>query len=150
MSESDTIHHWSGTRYKTILSTAETAGALSIVYGEADPFNGPPNHVHDNEDEVFIVLDGEVVFDLAGQRFARGPMGTAFLPRGIPHSFITGANGARCMTVLTPGGFEGFFAEMAQGRFRMPEDLAAVSAVAARYGSRLLGPGLARQQVQHA
>lgn len=150
MSDLNPVHHWSGTRYRTILRTAETGGALSIIYGEANPFNGPPTHVHEREDEIFIVLDGEVVFEVDGRRFSRGPMGTAFLPRGMPHSFMTGAKGARCLTVLTPGGFEGFFAEMAQGGFRMPQDLAAVTAIAASYGSHLLGPGLAQQAVHHA
>lgn len=150
MPDSRTVHEWSGTRYRTILSTSETGGAMSIIYGEADPFNGPPTHVHDREDEVFIVLEGEVVFEVAGQRFSRGSMGTAFLPRGTPHSFMTGAKGARCLTVLTPGGFEGFFAEMARGGFRMPQDLTTVTAIAATYGSYLIGPGLAQQAVQHA
>jgi mannose-6-phosphate isomerase-like protein (cupin superfamily) len=150
MSDPGTVRYWNGTRYQTILSTAETGGAMSIIYGEAEPFNGPPTHVHYNEDEVFIVLEGEVAFDLAGQRFTRGPMGTAFVPRGKPHSFMTGSNGARCLTVLTPGGFEGFFAELARGGFELPQDLASVAAIAASYGSHFVGPGIAQLQVQHA
>lgn len=150
MSDSDTVHHWAGTRYQTILGTAETGGAMSIIYGEADAFNGPPTHVHDHEDEVFIVLEGELTFDLAGQRFSRGPMGTAFVPRGTPHSFLTGACGARCFTVLTPGGFEGFFAEMARSGLKIPQDIAAVAAIATRYGSHIVGPGLAQRGVHHA
>ena len=150
MSDSDTVHHWNGTRYRTILSTADTGGAMSIIYGEADPFNGPPAHVHDHEDEIFVVLEGEITFDVAGERLSRGPMGTAFVRRGTPHSFMTGASGARCLTVLTPGGFEGFFAEMAHGHYQMPQDMAAVAAIAERYGSHFAGPGVAQQEVQHA
>jgi hypothetical protein len=123
---------------------------MSITYGEADPFNGPPAHVHDREDEIFIVLEGEVTFEVAGERFSCGPMGTAFLPRGTPHSFMTGPDGARCLTVVTPGGFEGFFAEIARSQFRLPQDVASVAEIAARYGSRFTGPGLAQQEVQHA
>jgi quercetin dioxygenase-like cupin family protein len=150
MSASDTVHHWNGTQYRTILSTADTGGAMSIIYGEADPFNGPPEHLHDREDEIFVVLEGEVLFEVAGERFSRGPLETAFVPRGALHSFMTGAEGARCLTVLTPGGFEGFFAELAHGHFRLPQDLAAVASIAARYGSQIAGPGLAQQRVQHA
>ena len=150
MSDTSTVHEWSGTRYRTILGTAETGGAMSIIYGEAAPFNGPPTHVHDREDETFIVLEGEVTFEVAGQPFSLGPMGTAFLPRGTPHSFMTGAKGARCLTVLTPGGFESFFAEMARGGFRMPQDLATFTAIAATYESHLMGPGLAQKAVQNA
>lgn len=150
MTVPDTVHHWNGTLYRTILGTAETGGALSITYGEAGPFLGPPAHMHDHEDEIFIVLEGEMTFEVAGARFSRGPLGTAFVPRGTPHSFITGAHGARCLTVLTPGGFEGFFAEMARNQFQMPQEMAAVAEIAARYGSRFTGPGLAQQAVQYA
>jgi mannose-6-phosphate isomerase-like protein (cupin superfamily) len=150
MSASDTVHHWNGTSYRTILATTETGGAMSITYGEGDPFTGPPAHVHAHEDEIFVVLDGEMLFEVAGERFSRGPLGTAFVPRGKPHSFITGEKGAKCLTVLTPGGFEGFFAEMARGQFQMPQDIATVAAIAARYGSRFAGPGLAQQAVHHA
>ena len=143
MSQSDTLHHWNDTSYRTILSTEETGGAISIVYGEAGPWNGPAAHYHANEDEIFIVLDGEVEFDMDGERFVRGPLGTAFLPRGRVHSFRTGAEGARCLTLLTPGGFENFFAEMAKGQFRLPQDMAQVASIAARYGSHLVGPGIA-------
>ena len=150
MPASDTVHHWNGTRYRTVLATADSGGAMSITHGEADPFAGPPAHVHENEDEIFVVLQGEMTFDVAGKRFSRGPLGTAFVPRGTPHSFITGAYGAKCLTILTPGGFDGFFAEMAQGQFQMPHDLAKVAAIAARYGSHFVGPGLAQHEVQHA
>ncbi|MGL4237663.1 cupin domain-containing protein [Tabrizicola sp.] len=150
MPASETVHHRNGTRYRTILSTAETGGAMSIIHAEADPFIGPPAHVHDREDEIFIVLDGEITFEVAGERFTRGAMGTAFVPRGAPHSFMTGARGAKGLTVLTPGGFEGFFAELARNQLQMPRDVAAVAEIAARYGSRFTGPGLAQQQVRHA
>lgn len=123
---------------------------MSIIYGAADPFNGPPAHVHDHEDETFVVLDGEMTFEVASERFLRGPMCTAFVPRGTPHSFMTGANGARCITVLTPGGFEEFFTELARGGYRMPQDLPTVAAIAARYGSHFVGAGIAQKEVQHA
>jgi quercetin dioxygenase-like cupin family protein len=150
MPQSETIHHWNDTSYRTILATDETEGAMAIIYGEAGPFSGPAAHFHDNEDEIFIVLEGEVEFELEGERFVRGPLGTAFLPRGKVHSFRTGPNGARCLTLLTPGGFEGFFAEMAKSQYRLPQDIGAVAQVGARYGSHLVGPGLAQREQDHA
>jgi hypothetical protein len=44
--------------------------------------------------------------------------------------------------ILTPGGFEGFFAEMAAGQFRMPEDMAAIEESARRHHLRFTGPPL--------
>lgn len=143
-------HHWNGTSYRTILTTAETGGAMAIIYGEAEPLSGPPTHIHDTEDEIFVVLEGEMTFEVAGVQFVRGPLGTAFVPRGQPHSFRTGPKGARCVTVLTPGGFEGFFAEMARAQYQIPQDVAKVAEVAARFGSRLAGPGLAQRSLSDA
>lgn len=150
MSQSGTVHHWNGTSYRTILSTAETGGALCIVYGEAGPLSGPPAHFHADEDEIFVVLEGEVEFEVGDKRFVRGPLGTAFVPRGQVHSFRTGRSGARCLTVLTPGGFESFFAEAAHKQLRMPQDLDEIAALAALYGSRFVGPGLAQKVLTDA
>ncbi len=47
----------------------------------------PPRHVHTREDEVFLVLDGDVCFDVDGERRAAGPGTTVYMPRGVPHSF---------------------------------------------------------------
>jgi hypothetical protein len=118
---------------------------MCVIYGEAGPMSGPPAHVHANEDEIFIVLEGEIEFSVEGRRFVRGPLQTAFVRRGQVHSFRTGASGARCITVLTPGGFEGFFAEAAREQLRLPEDTDEVVALAALFGSRMVGPGLAQE-----
>lgn len=137
------VHEWLGARYKTILSPAESGGAMSIVDNENPAGSGPPRHVHEREDEVFIILTGECEFWLEGQTFRRGPGDTAFVPRGREHTFrVVGDKPSRLLVILTPGGLEGFFAEMAQGAFRIPEDMEQVGASAARYGVRFTGPPL--------
>ena len=45
-------------------------------------------------------------------------------------------------SILTPGGFEGFFYEMAEGRFTIPDDMAAITDIAARYHLTFTGPPL--------
>lgn len=132
---------WRGTTYRTILTTAESGGAMSIVDSRCPAESGPPRHVHAREDEIFVVLEGEVEFWLAGQTLRRGAGGTAFVPRGAEHTYRT-VTEARMLTILTPGGFEGFFAEMAQGAFRIPEDMPAVVESAARHHLAFTGPPL--------
>jgi mannose-6-phosphate isomerase-like protein (cupin superfamily) len=141
-------HHWQGSSYQTILSTAETGGALSILSVTAPPHSGPPTHIHAGEDEVFIILSGTVDFAVGDRRLTCGPLQTAFVPRGVAHSFRTGPEGARGLTILTPGGFEGFFAEMATLDLQLPQDLALMRDIAGRYGSSLVGPGLAQTVAQ--
>jgi mannose-6-phosphate isomerase-like protein (cupin superfamily) len=138
-------HTWNGTVYRTLLTTAETDGRMSIVHGVAGPLEGPPMHIHAHEDETFFILDGAIDFEVDGRQFSCGPMEVAFVPRGVSHSFRTGPAGATCITVLTPGGFESFFEEMAAGGFELPRDIPAVAACAAKYGSQITGPGLAQR-----
>jgi hypothetical protein len=50
-----------GERY-VIRTTAEEAnGAYSMLEVVADPRNGVPMHVHDNEEEHFIILEGKAL-----------------------------------------------------------------------------------------
>jgi quercetin dioxygenase-like cupin family protein len=137
------VHEWLGVRYKTILSPAESGGAMSIVDSLSPAGSGPPRHVHEREDEVFIVLTGRCEFWLEGQTFQRGAGEAAFIRKGREHTFrVVGDEPSRHLVILTPGGFEGFFAEMAQGGFRIPEDMEQVSASAARHNLRFTGPPL--------
>ena len=130
---------WNGTTYRTILSTADSAGAMSIVDSHCPALSGPPRHVHAREDEIFVVLEGQVDFWLAGETIRRGPGQTAFVPRGAEHTYRT-VTEVRMLTILTPGGFEGFFAEMARGGFRIPHDMPAVMESAARHHLTFTGP----------
>ena len=134
---------WRGVHYKTILSTADTGGAMSVTDSVSPPHEGPPRHVHHGADETFIVLSGDVEFYLEGETFLRGPGETAFVPRGKEHTYrVASDTPSRHLVILTPGGFEGFFAEMAAGKFRIPEDMPAIEESAARFHLTFTGPPL--------
>lgn len=138
------IFEWLGVQYKTILASAASGGALSITDSVSPPGSGPPRHIHHDADETFVVLTGDVEFWHAGARFLRGPGQTAFIPKGQEHTFrVLSDTPSRHLVILTPGGFEGFFAEMAAGQFRIPEDMAAIEEAAARYHLAFTGPPLA-------
>lgn len=134
---------WLGVHYKTLLATAETGGALSVVDSVSPPDSGPPRHVHHDADETFVVLSGDVEFWMEGDSFVRGPGQAAFVPRGKEHTFrVVSDRPSRHLVMLTPGGFEGFFTEMAAGRFRIPDDMAAIEESAARHNLTFTGPPL--------
>ena len=134
---------WNGTTYRTILDASETEGAMSIFDSVSPPRSGPPRHVHDAEDETFVILSGEVEFWLEGETFTRCPGETAFIPRGAEHTFrVISDHPCRHLVILTPGGFDTFFAEMAEGGFRIPEDMDAINESAARHNMRFTGPPL--------
>ncbi len=92
-------------------SAADTGGRYTLVEITAPPGLQSPLHVHHREDEGFYVLDGTVTI-LVGERTVElGPGQHAFGPRGIPHRFTVGPDGAHMIWVLTPGGFEDLIEE---------------------------------------
>ncbi len=99
-------------RVTILLDAAATGGAIGLVEIAVPPGSGPLPHIHGREDETYHVLEGEVVFTVDGERHVVRAGGTAFGPRGIPHEFHNeGAETARLLVAVTPGGFEEYFAE---------------------------------------
>lgn len=134
---------WLGTSYRIILSSHESGGTMSIVDSVGPSDSGPPRHIHDREDETFVILSGRCLFWLDGETFERGAGETVFIPRGREHTFrVVGGNPSRHLVILSPGGFEGFFLDMAKGNFRIPEDMDAVMESAIRHNLRFTGPPL--------
>lgn len=134
---------WLGARYKTILSTESTSGSMSIVDSITPAGSGPPRHVHHREDEAFVITTGECEFWLEGRSFMRGAGEAAFVSRGKEHTFrVIGPEPCRHLVILTPGGFEAFFAEMAKSQYRIPDDMEKINESASRFGLSITGPPL--------
>ncbi len=135
--------NWNGTTYRTILTTASSGGAMSIVDSVSPPNSGPPRHVHHAEDEVFVLLSGECAFWLDGETRTAGAGEAVFVPRGTEHTFkVISDHPCRHLVILTPGGFEDFFREMAEGQFRIPDDMPAIEDSAKRHNLSFTGPPL--------
>lgn len=134
---------WLGVRYKTILSTEETGGTMSIVDSWSPVGSGPPRHVHDAEDETFVMITGTCKIWIEGVERIAGPGESVFIPRGTEHTFkVVGDEPCRHLVILTPGGFEGFFVDMALGQFSIPDDMPAIEESAQRHNLRFTGPPL--------
>jgi mannose-6-phosphate isomerase-like protein (cupin superfamily) len=134
---------WSGAQFNVLVSSEATGGALSMVDTVNPPFWGPPRDIHHAEDEVLFVLSGDVEVMLAGTRSLVGPGQAVFVPRGVEHSFrVVGLVPARIVVNLTPSGFEGFFADMIRGQFRIPEDMPAIIESATKHRMTFTGPPL--------
>jgi mannose-6-phosphate isomerase-like protein (cupin superfamily) len=93
-----------------VLATAEDTGGSLTAIVEVPPLLDTPMHVHSNEDELFIALEGEHVITRGEEEITIGPGEAVFAPRGVPHSQRRAVEGeGRIMFVCTPGGLEGFF-----------------------------------------
>jgi mannose-6-phosphate isomerase-like protein (cupin superfamily) len=97
-----------------VRASAEQTGGAFTLFEEVPPMVDTPLHVHEREDELFYVLEGEHVFRVGENEFPLGPGGVAFGPRGIPHAQRRVVAGeGRLLVLTTPGGFEGFFRRLA-------------------------------------
>ncbi len=134
---------WNGTAYRTILATSTTGGVMSIIDSVSPPGSGPPRHVHRDADEAFVILTGDCEFWIEGKQLTRGPGQSAFIPRGKEHTFrVVSTIPSRHLVILTPGGFEGFFEEMAARNYRIPDDMAKIDEIADRFQMKFTGPPL--------
>ncbi len=129
--------------------SAEAGGGFSLVEHPIPPRSlCAPLHRHSKEDEYSYVLEGrmgallgdDVVYAKAGE--------LAFKPRNQWHTFWNaGDEPCRILEIISPGGFEGFFAEFAEGmqaegfdptglneRYGIEFDMESVARLCAEYG----------------
>jgi quercetin dioxygenase-like cupin family protein len=133
---------WADTIYVPVITSAETGGVMSMTDCLTPAGSGPPRHVHEGEDETFVVLDDKIDFWMQDRDIVtKGPGEVIFAPRGIPHTFRTRVP-SRHLVIMTPGGFERFFREMAEADPVLPRDAALVAGIAARYRGTFTGPPL--------
>jgi quercetin dioxygenase-like cupin family protein len=117
----------------------QTDGHFALVEHPIGPRAlAAPMHTHEHEDEYTYVLEGKVGVQIGEEVLVAGPGDLVFKPRGVPHAFWNPADEpARALEIISPAGFERYFAELAplfppanQG----PLDEEAVGAVRDKYG----------------
>ncbi|NND12154.1 MAG: cupin domain-containing protein [Flavobacteriaceae bacterium] len=97
------------------LTGKDTNGQFTLIEQNNDPGVGIPPHVHENEDEVFQVLSGQVAMNIGDQTTTLNAGDLIFCPKGIPHSWkVVGEEKARAMLSIFPSGLENMFEELAQ------------------------------------
>jgi quercetin dioxygenase-like cupin family protein len=128
---------------------AQTGGAFGLIEHLIPGGEGPPWHLHHNEDESFYVIEGEVLFIIGDeqQRITARPSTLVFGPRNIPHGFrVAGSSPARMLIEATPAGFEHFVLALAEPAPESgfgpagPPDMEKLMAAAARANIEILGP----------
>jgi mannose-6-phosphate isomerase-like protein (cupin superfamily) len=78
---------------------------FSIITKE--PGDGPPLHVHPEEDDAFYILEGEVVVIVEDDEIRVGPGTFVLVPPGVPHTFANRSQEvARIINVHAPAGFD--------------------------------------------
>jgi len=144
------------TRMTVKVGGAQSGDAFTLIEWSGPQGFGPPRHVHAVEDEVFVVLDGEMVIECGDGRWTAGPGSTAFLPHGVPHVFVVSRGPVRVLQLTAPAGFEGLVAELGREPAGpgLPEpaepDVARLVAAVRRHGGEIVGPPLSLGDVSRS
>jgi len=94
--------------------SSDTAGQFAMLELEGSTGGEPPLHVHRNEDEFFLVLEGRLKVLRGTEELMLEAGDSAFLPRNIAHTFKIVSKRARFLNCITPAGFEQFFRDLGQ------------------------------------
>jgi mannose-6-phosphate isomerase-like protein (cupin superfamily) len=127
-----------GLGVRFMIDSATAGGGFSLVEHPIAPRTlASPLHRHANEDEYSFVLEGRMGAQLGDETVEAGPGDLVFKPRGQWHAFWNpGDEPTRLLEIISPGGFERYFEEIA--RLVPPvapePDFAGLAATAARYG----------------
>jgi quercetin dioxygenase-like cupin family protein len=101
------------TKLVHLIPSEKTGGAFSVVEFFAEPGKGVGLHVHEHEEELVYLLQGQIEVSLEGQKMTATEGTCALLPRNIPHGFTnTGKTTVRLLAILLPGKLDNFFVKL--------------------------------------
>ena len=120
------------------LTGKDTNGQYTLIEQNNEPGVGIPPHVHENEDEVFQVLEGQVEMSIGDKNTTLTAGDLIYCPKGIPHSWkVVGDQKARAMLSIFPAGLEAMFEELSQLPAG-PPDLEKVGQICGKYNLRFV------------
>ncbi len=123
------------------ISSKDTDGQLSVFEYTGLGKAGPALHIHFNQDEIFIVTEGEYRF-VAGDATHHLKKGQSiFLPRNIPHTWIQLTDRGKMIYFLQPAGkMEEFFTLMNSLKERPSQE--EIDRIHAAHDMKVVGPPL--------
>lgn len=104
-----------GDHQKVKLTGKDTNGLYTLIEQNNQPGAVIPPHMHENEDEVFQVMEGQVEMSIGDKTTILNTGDLIFCPKGIPHSWkVVGEVKAKAMLSIFPAGIEAMFEELSQ------------------------------------
>ena len=119
-----------------MIDGSEAGARFSLVEHPMSPRAlAAPLHLHTREDEYSFVLEGRMGALLGDDVVEAGPGDLVFKPRNQWHTFWNaGDEPCRILEIISPGGFDRYFAELTAILTEDPPDLARVAELGARHG----------------
>ena len=103
---------WGPAQQLIVKVSSETAGGhFDLMYNRNPEGDKIGMHVHQKQNEVFWVLEGEYTVRCGDDTFLATPGSMVFVPMGVPHGFSSEQPSAK-LTMSSPGGLDGFFRDM--------------------------------------
>lgn len=120
------------------LTGEDTGGQFTLIEENNEPGVGIPPHVHEDEDEIFRVIEGELEVTVGGDTTVLKAGDTAFAPRGVPHTWrVVGESPVKVDLSIFPAGLEHMFEEL--GALPPgPPDMEKVTEICGRYNIRFV------------
>jgi len=92
--------------FRFLASADETSGTYSLMEIVSPTDSGPIAHVHEDAEEAFYGLDGDLTFHVGEQSFEVSTGDLVHVPRGTVHYFTVKERPAKYLALYAPGGEE--------------------------------------------
>ncbi len=116
-------------------SAADTGGAYAVVEIISEPGDSTPLHIHQDEEEHFLILEGSARIAYGDRIFDAAPGTSITLKRGVPHAWGNASDvPLRMVVIASPGGCEEALRIIARGG-----DID-IAALAQKFNIRVAGP----------
>jgi quercetin dioxygenase-like cupin family protein len=103
-----------GVRFDDKIDSADSGGTVAALEVEIPPGTLVKPHNHSREDEFSLVLSGTVGVRVGDRELEASQGAYLVRPRGTPHAmWNAGGEPARVIEILSPGGLEDYFRELA-------------------------------------
>jgi len=111
---------------------------MTVMLMTVAPGQGAPAHISKEEDKVFCITVGRLLFLADTRKFDASAGDRVFVGRGVTHGFSALVGPAQMTLVSTPARHDRFF--QAMDALPTPHDLKDVQAVCERFGQAIVGP----------
>jgi len=131
--QTDTVLSIFGEQVEILVSSKSTNYSFCVGMQTSPPGGGPPPHLHEREEEISIVIEGQYEFFDRDKwvPFAKGEVKTSL--RGNYHAFRnSGTTDGKVLFMTNSGGLDEYFAEISS--LVIPRDLDRLVEISKHYG----------------
>ncbi len=145
------FHWFLNTLVRVHVSCDEGTDHIAYIEHHVRQGESPPLHIHECEDEIFHLLEGDFAFRSSDTEEEKGPGDVVFIPKGTPHTFRCDSTIGHFFSITSGRDFELFLramrrpaerAELPSPAAPSPADIEALGKAAAAHHMPVVGPPL--------